>query len=1119
MSRPAGGPLGPLFLALTLALLLAFLLAPGAALAQPGHPHGARVSTAADPYPRQEPEAAEPAAAELATEPEDEEDEPEWPVDEPPGDWGWSEATIDVEEGTWMSLDVSPDGRTLVFDLLGDLYTLPIEGGEARSLTSGLAWDMQPRFSPDGATIAFTSDRGGGDNVWLVARDGADPRPVTKEEYRLVNSPAWSPDGEWLVGRKHFTKFRSLGAGELWLWHKTGGDGLQLTEKKNDQKDLGEPVFSSDGRYVYFSYDATAGDVFEYNKDSNAGIYAIGRLDRETGEVEPIAGGPGGAVRPTPSPDGERLAFVRRVRGKSTLYVQELRSGIERAVWDGLDRDLQETWAIHGVYPAMAWTPSSESVVVWAQGQFQRVEVDSGFIETIPFHLRTTRRVASALRYPVEVAPASFRPTMPRGVEVAPDGSRVVYELLGRLWLRDLPAGEPRRLTAQEERFEAMPSFSRDGRSIVFATWDDRELGAVRIVDAEGGDERVVTTEPGHYLEPMFSPDGGTIVYRKAGGNWLRGLAWGREPGIYAVPAAGGEPRKVTADGSAPHFGADPERVFLTRVGEDDARTLVSIELDGSDERERAHSEAAIELRVSPDGRWLAFAERYRVLVTPFPATGRKIEVGPKSSAVPLARVARDSGDHLRWSGDSRRLHWTLGPELMSRDLAEAFAFLAGAPEELPEPVAAGVDLSLEVPYARPEGTIALVGARLVTMSGDQVIDDGVVVVDGNRIAAVGRREDVRVPAGARTIDVAGKTVIPGLVDVHWHGALGADQLVPEQSWVLLAGLAYGVTTLHDPSNDTRETFAAADLQKAGEILSPRIFSTGTILYGALGEYRAEVDSLEDARSHLRRMKASGAISVKSYNQPRRDQRQQLLAAARELGMMVVPEGGALFMGNMTQVVDGHTGVEHSIPIGRVYADVEQLWSATEVGYTPTLGVAYGGLFGEQYWYAKTDVWAEQPLASFVPRPLVDARSRRRETAPEEEWNHIRQAEVAKTLLDAGVSIQLGAHGQREGLAAHWELWSFVQGGMTPHEALRAGTLAGARYLGLDADLGSLEPGKLADLVVLDADPLADIRNSTSLRYVMANGRLYETATMNEIAPEERPRAPFWWETELGGAR
>jgi imidazolonepropionase-like amidohydrolase len=430
--------------------------------------------------------------------------------------------------------------------------------------------------------------------------------------------------------------------------------------------------------------------------------------------------------------------------------------------------------------------------------------------------------------------------------------------------------------------------------------------------------------------------------------------------------------------------------------------------------------------------------------------------------------------------------------------------------------VASGVDLSFDVPYDAPQGTLALVGARLVTMRGEEVVEDGVVVVEGNRIAAVGARGAVAVPRGARTLDLAGKTVIPGLVDVHWHGALGADQIVPEQGWVPLASLAYGVTTLHDPSNDTREVFAAAELQRAGRILAPRIFSTGTILYGALGEYRAEIDSLEDARSHLRRMKAVGAVSVKSYNQPRREQRQQVLQAARELGLMVVPEGGALFAGNMTQVVDGHTGVEHSIPVGAIYDDVEQLWGATEVGYTPTLGVAYGGLDGEHYWYAETEVWNEQPLAAFVPRPLLDARARRREIAPEEEWNHVRQARVARALLDAGVSVQLGAHGQREGLAAHWELWSFVQGGMTPMQALRAGTLAGAAYLGMDADLGSLEPGKLADLVVLDADPLADIRNSTKLRYVMANGRLYEAATLDQVAPEERRRAPFWWEEGRG---
>ena len=385
-------------------------------------------------------------------------------------------------------------------------------------------------------------------------------------------------------------------------------------------------------------------------------------------------------------------------------------------------------------------------------------------------------------------------------------------------------------------------------------------------------------------------------------------------------------------------------------------------------------------------------------------------------------------------------------------------------------------------------------------------------MIEGNRIVAVGASESVVVPAGARTIDIAGKTLIPGLVDVHWHGAQGSGQLIPQQSWVNLASLAYGVTTIHDPSNDTNEIFAAAELQRAGMIVAPRIFSTGTILYGAKGDFNAEIDSLDDARRHLRRLQAAGAFSVKSYNQPRREQRQQVIAAGRELGMMVVPEGGSLLDHNLTQVVDGHTGVEHSIPVGAIYDDIEQLWGATKVGYTPTLGVAYGGLWGEEYWYAHTEVWTEEPLAHFVPREELDGRARRRQMAPEEEYNHIRQAEVAKQLHDAGASVQLGAHGQREGLAAHWELWMMVQGGMTPFEALRAGTLDGARYLGFDKDVGSIEAGKLADLVVLDANPLDDIRLSTKLRYVLANGRLYDSATMDEVAPEARSRARFWWE-------
>ncbi len=312
---------------------------------------------------------------------------------------------------------------------------------------------------------------------------------------------------------------------------------------------------------------------------------------------------------------------------------------------------------------------------------------------------------------------------------------------------------------------------------------------------------------------------------------------------------------------------------------------------------------------------------------------------------------------------------------------------------------------------------------------------------------------------------------MPGLVDVHAHAGHFSSGAVPQTVWQYYANLAYGVTTAHDPSATTETVFTMAEMVKSGDLVGPRIFSTGTILYGADGDFRATVNSLDDAYSHIRRMKAAGAISVKSYNQPRRDQRQQILVAARDLGMMVVPEGGSTFYHNMNMVIDGHTGIEHAVPVAPLHRDVTELWSATQVGYTPTLVVGYGGLWGENYWYAKTNVWEDDRLLTFTPRTLVDAVSRRRTLVPDDEYWHITLAEQTKTLTDLGVDVQLGAHGQMQGLAAHWELQMFGQGGMTPLEALRASTLNGAAYLGLDGDIGSIEPGKLADLIVLSATP------------------------------------------------
>ncbi len=1047
-------------------------------------------------------------------------DKPAWDVSHPPGPKKITK--INTTTGTWMNLDVSPDGKQIAFDLLGDLYTLPIEGGQAKRLTSGMAWDMQPRYSPDGRRVAFTSDRGGGDNIWVIDADGKNAKQVSKEGYRLLNNPAWTPDGQFIVARKHFTGGRSLGSGEMWLYHVLGGgEGLQLTKRPNDQKDVNDPAFSPDGRYLYFDQDVTPGSLFEYNKDPNDALFAIKRMDRTTGEIVNLLTDTGGSVRPTPSPDGTKLAFVRRFRTHTGLYVVDLRSGVEHRIFDGLDRDMQEAWSIHGVYTGLAWTPDNRFVVFWAQGKLHKIDVAKGDVSEIPFRVTDTREVTEALRFPVAVAPDRFPVKLLRYTTVAPKGDAVIYQALGHLYWRPLPDGTPKRLTTNDDVWESEPAFSPDGKSLAYVSWNDEKLSTIRMRDVASGETKTLTAEPGHYTEPCFSPDGKKLGFRKTEAGYLLSPAWSSDPGIYLIDltVSGSKPALVVRKGAEPHFGKSNERIFyVERVGE--KTTLKSVGLAGEEPRTHATSEDALAMRVSPDEKWLAYTELFNVYVISFPPTGQAIAVGPKTDAIPMKRVTKDAGENVRWKPDSKGLYWSLGPELFERDLTDLFAFerSGGEAEKLPEPPVHGRNISFDQAYDKPQGRVALVGARIITMKGDEVIPRGTVLVNGNRLEAVGPERNVKVPVGTTVIQVAGRTIMPGIVDVHAHGPYAEGGIVPQQNWAHYAQVAFGVTTTHDPSSDTDTVFSASEMGKAGMIVAPRIFSTGTILYGAHLPIRAEINSLDDARSHLRRLQAAGAFSVKSYNQPRREQRQQVLTAARELGMMVVPEGGSLFNMNMSMIADGHTGIEHAIPVAKLYDDVLQFWSQTSVGYTPTLGVAYGGLSGEYYWYQHTNVWENERLLRYVPRFVVDPRSRRRTMAPEDDFNHVQVAQSAKALLDRGVHVQLGAHGQLQGMAPHWEMWMFAQGGMKPIEVLRSATLMGAQYLGLDKEIGSLEPGKLADLVVFEDNPLDDIRRTEHVRYTMVNGHLYETDTMNELTGRKRQRSKFFFETmENGG--
>ena len=1020
---------------------------------------------------------------------------------------------FETDEGTWMAVDVSPDGKTLVFDLLGDIYTMPIDGGAATLLLGGPAYETQPKWSPDGTKIAFTSDRDGLENIWVVDADGSNPRQITKEKERQVMDPVWTPDGEYVIARKHYRNTRSLGAGEMWMWHIGGGSGLQLTDRRNWEQNSAEPELSPDGRWLYWSEDMTPGGGFQYNRDPYPGIYAIKRLDRRTGEVETFIRGPGGAARPVVSPDGRTLAYVKRVGLNSVLTLHDIESGRERQVFDGLDHDQQEAWAIFGVYPRFSWTPDGRSIVVWAGGKIHRVDVESGRAEVVPFRARVSQQITEAVRFAQEVAPDSFDVRMLRWVTVSPDGRSVVYNALGKLWIRELPNGTPRRLTNDDARFELFPAWSPDGERIAYTTWSDDELGAVWTVRTNGRDRKKLTSRPGHYVEPSFSPDGRTVVYRRAGGDRLRGSYYSRETGIYRVAAEGGEPVLVTEAGSRPRFDAAGERIYLFAF-ENGKRALVSVDLNGNHRQVHLISDNATDLVPSPDERYVAIHERHHVHVAPFPKTGRTVTIGPNANEYPIARVSRDAGFNLHWSSDSRRLYWSLGPELYQRDLVETFAFFDGASAEgvKAAPEGDGLYIGFRAPTARPEGAVALVGARVITMRGDEVIENATVVVEGNRITAVGPASEVSVPRGAKRIDVAGKTIMPGIIDVHAHIGTGSSGITPQTPWSFLANLAFGVTTMHDPSNDTEMFFSAAELVRSGEVVGPRLFSTGRILYGAEGSYKAVVRDYDDALSHLRRMKKVGAFSVKSYNQPRRDVRQQFVEAARELEMMVVPEGGSTYFFNMTHVLDGHTGLEHNIPVAPLYKDALTLIAESKTGYTPTLVVNYGGLNGEYWAYQESNVWENERLIRFTPPGMVEARSRRREMAAEDDYFHVEVARAAKAILDRGGKVQLGAHGQLDGLGAHWELWMLAQGGMTPLEAIRAATLHGAEYLGLDGDLGSIEIGKLADLVVLDQNPLENIRSTESVRYVMVNGALFDAWTMNQVAPIEKVRGKLWWE-------